>query len=716
MTLEVPSVRKDDWTRLRIIIDKLKHNSLGVNSHPKFAGLALTDLTASALIGINASKIFESVTIGSSLDYTRPTLDTIQDIRTTASPIFAGLIFDGAEFTLYSTSLTKNVVVYTGDGDVTIPNGIITAGNYTAVYRLTACATYAGELDFTAADKKLDVEDNAVVSQDYSVDAGPTFGGIKLGNAGLHLLENADPATHYLIIAPGSALSANRVLSLITGDAARVITLLGNPTLADWFDQSVKVAATPTLASLNLTTNTGLLLVDGTTFLADDGTRNLFLGADVFDNDSGSYNIGIGFEAGKNNDTTGVGEEGDASIYIGYRAGYGGTGGTDNTGYGNIAIGSASLYLNTSGYHNVGIGRSSLYDNTTGDFNMAIGAYACKSNLIGDRNVAIGFQTLYYNEDGFDNTAIGEAAGRGTSGQSQWWNVLIGRKAGYSIQAAHGNVCIGYQSGQNLTAGDYNIFVGFNSGYRQTTLGNLFIVDNLQRADAATEITNAILYGVMAATPAAQSLRINAEVTVTDGLILDKTSGSGIKVDLSAPTFGWRDLKGKITNSKGATKPSEITYREGITQFQFGAGDDAGLEYHIPHDYVPGTDIHLHVHWSHISGAVTGGNVVFTYEITYCKGHNQAAFPATVTGTIIGTASATQYKHIISEGQISISTGSGTQIDTDDLEPDGLVLCRIEMTTNNMTGATPDPFIHEVDVHYQSTNLGTKQKAPDFYT
>ena len=201
----------------------------------------------------------------------------------------------------------------------------------------------------------------------------------------------------------------------------------------------------------------------------------------------------------------------------------------------------------------------------------------------------------------------------------------------------------------------------------------------------------------------------------TTDWVINKTSGVGIKVDLAAPTFGWRDLKGKITNSKGATKPSEITYREGITQFQFGAGDDAGLEYHIPHDYVPGTDIHLHVHWSHISGAVTGGNVIFTYEITYCKGHNQAAFPATVTGTITGTASSTQYKHIISEGQISISTGSGTQIDTDDLEPDGLILCRIEMTTNNMTGATPDPFIHEVDVHYQSTNLATKQKAPNFY-
>jgi hypothetical protein len=201
-------------------------------------------------------------------------------------------------------------------------------------------------------------------------------------------------------------------------------------------------------------------------------------------------------------------------------------------------------------------------------------------------------------------------------------------------------------------------------------------------------------------------------------LILPKTSGNGIKVDTATPTFGWRDIIGTISNSKGATKATEATYRDGITQFQFSAGDDAEIEYHIPHDYVPGTDIHLHFHWSHNSAIVTGGSIVLTYEITYAKGHNQAAFPATVTGTVTGTASTTQYQHIVSEGQISAASPSAAQIDSDNLEPDGLILCRIEMTTNNMTASNgvPDPFIHEVDVHYQSTNIGTKQKAPDFYT
>ncbi|MBI2356383.1 MAG: tail fiber domain-containing protein, partial [Candidatus Doudnabacteria bacterium] len=51
-----------------------------------------------------------------------------------------------------------------------------------------------------------------------------------------------------LTIANTENLTAGRTLTITTGDAARTITLSGNPTLNDWFDQSVKVAASPTFA------------------------------------------------------------------------------------------------------------------------------------------------------------------------------------------------------------------------------------------------------------------------------------------------------------------------------------------------------------------------------------------------------------------------------------------------------------------------------------
>ena len=65
---------------------------------------------------------------------------------------------------------------------------------------------------------------------------------------------------HQLIITPGTNLSADRVLTLTTGDSARTVTLSGNPTLSDWFDQGVKTSSTPGFAGL---TSTGDVDLDG---------------------------------------------------------------------------------------------------------------------------------------------------------------------------------------------------------------------------------------------------------------------------------------------------------------------------------------------------------------------------------------------------------------------------------------------------------------------
>jgi len=82
-------------------------NKLGYNSSPTLANITLTDLTASSLVGVNASKLLESVTIGVSLDYTRPTLNTIQDIRTGASPEFNQVTL-GTDPTNVDHSVTKS--------------------------------------------------------------------------------------------------------------------------------------------------------------------------------------------------------------------------------------------------------------------------------------------------------------------------------------------------------------------------------------------------------------------------------------------------------------------------------------------------------------------------------------------------------------------------------------------------------------------------------
>lgn len=208
--------------------------------------------------------------------------------------------------------------------------------------------------------------------------------------------------------------------------------------------------------------------------------------------------------------------------------------------------------------------------------------------------------------------------------------------------------------------------------------------------------------------------------TFSDGFTMSKTSGEGIKVDVATPTFPWADLLGHITyRGIGAADPAWATYQGTIKQFQFAVNDESFLEFHIPHDYVPGSDIYIHAHWSHNYTTVTGGSVTWSFAVSAAKGHNQAAFPAETACPVTQNASTTQYQHMIAEVQLSSSSPSASQINNSLLEPDTLILVKVHLGANAITvsgGGVPDPFLHFVDIHYQSTGIGTKQKAPNFYT
>ncbi len=210
-------------------------------------------------------------------------------------------------------------------------------------------------------------------------------------------------------------------------------------------------------------------------------------------------------------------------------------------------------------------------------------------------------------------------------------------------------------------------------------------------------------------------------------VVLPKTSGKGIQVDITTPTFGWRDLLGdQFTKNTGGTKPTLVTYNGVVDAWQFSDGDEAFLTYHIPHDYVAGTDIHLHVHWSQNNAGATGGTIDFKYFAIYAKSHNQVSgstftsTPVTDTFSSIdindGDSGLNQYQQHFTEVVISAASATVALFDRDDFEPDGVIELTLEMDANNLTGTPSDPFIHYVDIHYQSTNIGTKDKVPNFYT
>ncbi len=260
--------------------------------------------------------------------------------------------------------------------------------------------------------------------------------------------------------------------------------------------------------------------------------------------------------------------------------------------------------------------------------------------------------------------------------------------------------------------------------------GNISVNETEVDADfniSADSITNAFkvqgsdgFSGFNTGIPRTQ-IDVIGNATIDGDIILPKTSGKGIKVDTTVPTFGFKDIIGdQFSKNTGATKPTLAPYNGAIKSWQFGVGDEAYISYHIPHDYVAGTPIFLHIHWSHILTTVTGGTLTFKATSISAKAHDQQAFNSTPkVGTFIGTASTVQYQQILSEVQYSDDTPTGLEIDTADLEPDSVIELTLEVDANNITvssGGVPDPFIHYVDIHYQSTNIGTKDKVPNFYT
>jgi hypothetical protein len=94
--------------------------------------------------------------------------------------------------------------------------------------------------------QSLTISGSATVSQDYSATGTPSFAGVTLGNAGLHLLDTN--ASHDLILSPGSDLAADRTLTLTTGDADRTLTISGNATVS----QDYSTAGSPQFTGIEL--------------------------------------------------------------------------------------------------------------------------------------------------------------------------------------------------------------------------------------------------------------------------------------------------------------------------------------------------------------------------------------------------------------------------------------------------------------------------------
>ena len=204
-------------------------------------------------------------------------------------------------------------------------------------------------------------------------------------------------------------------------------------------------------------------------------------------NTTGYYNTSIGSCANYAITTAG------STVAVGYKANFSGTTASYNTavgtcalysnttGTGNLAIGFCSLFANVTANNNVGVGDQTIRNNTTGYSNVGVGTNALLINTEGRHNQAMGTETLKCNTTGCCNIGIGTEALRTNSSGAN--NIAIGHLAMYANNTTGSNIAIGSCALFNNTA-NANTVVGScamltnTSGYYNTALGYHALQDN----------------------------------------------------------------------------------------------------------------------------------------------------------------------------------------------------------------------------------------------
>jgi len=211
---------------------------------------------------------------------------------------------------------------------------------------------------------------------------------------------------------------------------------------------------------------------------------------------------------------------------------------------GNLTMGSTAT-LSTQSSYNVGIGYEALKNNTTGYYNTSVGVYALVQNTTGRSNTAVGEASLYGNLSGIRNTALGKNALYSTTTGGN--NIGIGYDAGRFLSdgsttntASNFSIYIG-NSTKSSSATAYNEIV---IGYNAVGLGNHTVVignDNIVKTVLKGQV------GIATTTPDSGTLQIAASGTgVHDFYVGDATTFSYIDAGGGVITSSDSTLKENI--------------------------------------------------------------------------------------------------------------------------------------------------------------------------
>lgn len=208
----------------------------------------------------------------------------------------------------------------------------------------------------------------------------------------------------------------------------------------------------------------------------------------------------------------------------------------------------------------------------------------------------------------------------------------------------------------------------------------------------------------------------------TGYLVFCKDSNCGVKIDTDSPDYPWNDIIGKsLPDPIGTNSPDNIIFRNDgddkiVRGWNYVADDKEDCVHHIPHDIVVGRPMLFHVHWKHNCTAISGNLVIDVCSMfTRRDGQATPVVKNTLTIPITSISTHPRYSGWVAEFTLVSPTPTANQIDAALIEVDGLIesTVTVKQLPNTLVGG--GIFLSTSDIHYQSTEIGTKNRAYPFY-
>jgi hypothetical protein len=263
-------------------------------------------------------------------------------------------------------------------------------------------------------------------------------------------------------------------------------TALGNDALFNNKTGNFNTAIGAVAMLSNTTGESNTAIGSGALVSNTTGFKNTAVGSNaMLNNTTGFYNVAIGESSMYNTKT------GNNNTVVGFAALSNGTSGNDN-----VALGRSALRNNTSGNQNIAVGRSALFNSLDRSGLVAIGDSALYNNSIGATtafhstgNTAIGSKTLFSNTTGSSNTATGiSALGKNTIGS---FNTATGDGALFNNVGGVSNTAFGSAALLTNTNGFSNTAIGTLADVTLNNLSNATAIG----ANAKVSTSNTLVLG-----------------------------------------------------------------------------------------------------------------------------------------------------------------------------------------------------------------------------